>query len=202
MSQTVIQLFCKSPIAGKVKTRLIPSLGTKAATSVFQHCLKVNLELVKKSPFDAQVWLRGSPDHIMFAGFSIYPQKGSNLGEKMYNAMSRALKGAYDNVILIGSDCLDMSQESLQKVSAKLQHHDLVFVPAMDGGYVLIAAHKSIDAGLFSPIHWGTPTVLKESLENAMRLGIDTAVLNPLRDIDRPEDLSHYEVFEKYLSPE
>lgn len=202
MSKTLIQLFAKPPVSGQVKTRLIPHIGATAATAIFRHCLETSLELIKNSSFDAQIWLSEPSDHSLFAGMPVRLQQGQNLGERMYHAMSSGFHSGYSKVILIGSDCLDLTQQLLQRVFNKLQQHDVVFIPAVDGGYVLIAAKEAISSEVFSNIQWGSDKVLVQSLERAMQCGIDTVILNPLRDIDRVEDLKHYAALKPFLSSE
>ena len=199
MSQTLIQLFAKPPVEGKVKTRLIPDIGAKSATAIYQHCLTSNIRLMQKSAFDCQIWLTEPTDHLLFKGTQVIFQQGNNLGERMLHALSEALSSHYKKVILIGSDCLDLTTSLLQRVCDKLQQHDLVLIPALDGGYVLIAAKQSINPELFKDIDWSTENVLKQTLERAMSEGINAIVLNPLRDIDRVDDLQHYAELQQYL---
>lgn len=199
MTRTLIQLFAKPPVEGKVKTRLVPDIGTALATAVYQHCLKRNIELVQNSLFDYQIWLTEPSSHPLFENEPLKYQQGNNLGEKMYLAISGELPRHYEKVILIGSDCLDLTTAILQKVCEKLQQHDLIIIPAIDGGYVLIAAKKSIDAELFNHIEWGSERVLRQTIEKVMHLGIDTVILNQLRDIDRIDDLQHYAELKQYL---
>ncbi len=199
MTKALIQLFAKPPIAGMVKTRLIPDIGTRPATAIYKHCLQSNIELLKKSSFEYQIWLTEPSDHDLFQHQDIHYQQGNNLGERMYHALFDALSRQTDKVILIGSDCLDLSPSLLQKVCEKLEQHELVLIPALDGGYVLIAAKNSIDPVLFRHIDWGSEKVLLQTMESAMFAGINTFILNPLRDIDRINDVKHYTELKQYL---
>jgi len=199
LSTTLIQLFAKPPVAGKVKTRLIPDIGVKSATSVYQHCLMSTLRLVKNSPFKYQIWLTESSDNPLFENEEIMIQQGHDLGERMFHALSSAFSQHHEKAILIGSDCLDLTSGILQRVCDKLQQHDLVLVPAEDGGYVLIAAKHSIHPSLFQGIEWSSELVLKQTLDRAQTAGIKTFVFNPLRDIDHIDDLQHYAELRQYL---
>ena len=201
MSETVIQLFARPPVAGRVKTRLMASLGADKALAVYRYCLRHSLSLARDSDFDHQLWLTETSRDPLFEGETIHLQQGVDLGQRMYHAMRSALDAdnGYRQVILIGSDCIDLCQTLLQRVVARLSSHQLVMVPALDGGYVLIAARESIDPVLFRNIEWGTATVLVQTLERAMRAGIDTFLLNPLRDIDRLEDMQQYAELQQYL---
>jgi len=192
MKSTLLQLFAKPPIEGQVKTRLIPAIGAAKATAVYRHCLAANIRLLKKTGFDYQIWLTEPSDDELFHHQPIAYQQGPDLGARMLHALQQALASEYDKVILIGSDCLDLSSNILHRVCDKLAQHELVLIPALDGGYVLIAARHSIHQTLFDAIDWSSEYVLTQTLERAMRAGIDTLVLNPLRDIDRVEDLQHY----------
>jgi glycosyltransferase A (GT-A) superfamily protein (DUF2064 family) len=46
---------------------------------------------------------------------------------------------------------------------------------------------------LFNGIDWGTGTVLAKTLHVAQTLNLTHALLEPLGDVDRPEDLSRWE---------
>ena len=200
MPNSVIQLFAKPPIAGKVKTRLIPDIGEAAATAVYQHCLQYSLDVLDSSSFAHQIWLTEPSNHDLFQARTVHYQQGNDLGQKMYHAMHQALTAqAYDQVIVIGADCLDINHKILLQVQADLLHHDLVLVPANDGGYVLIAANKRIHPQVFNAVDWGSKLVLQQTLSNIRNINYSIKLMNPLRDIDRMEDLQHYPELQQYL---
>jgi uncharacterized protein len=196
---TVIQLFAKQPVQGEVKTRLIPEIGEHNATAVYRYCLQYNLSMTQQTPFDRQIWLNRMNGDEIFAQQSCHLQQGKDLGEKMYNALSTGLS-LYSKAILIGTDCLELTPEILTEVDRKLSDNELVIVPALDGGYVLIAAGKAIVADIFSDISWSTKEVLKQTLTKCMQHQIKTFILDPLRDIDHAEDLKHYPKLATYLN--
>lgn len=197
MTNTLIQLFAKPPVAGKVKTRLMADVGKQSALAIYQHCLAHNLALINHSPFEHEVWLTEPSQHELFSQQPVRYQQGRTLGDRMLHAMQTGLK-LYERVLLMGSDCLDVNLEILQQVNTKLDDHELVIIPAHDGGYVLIAARLSIHAQLFMDIDWSTPLVLKQTLLRTMHLHLNSCLLNPLRDIDHVGDLQHYEELKPY----
>ena len=75
---------------------------------------------------------------------------------------------------------------------SRLTDHDLVLGPATDGGYYLIGL-TALYPELFQDMPWGTDTVLVKTQTKAEELGLRTAFLEPLTDIDRPEDLHVWE---------
>jgi glycosyltransferase A (GT-A) superfamily protein (DUF2064 family) len=63
-----------------------------------------------------------------------------------------------------------------------------VFVPAEDGGYVLVGA-QHISRAAFDGIPWGSATVMQRSRDKLMELGWSWSECPTLWDIDRPGDL-------------
>ena len=192
-TKTVIQVFAKDPQPGQVKTRLIPDLGQARATRVYRYVLNHALQLARESHFDYQLWLNQPSTDCLFDGLDIQLQVSGDLGQKMYHALSSALDtGHFGKAILIGSDCLDLQQHHLQRVNEMLDHYSLVIIPALDGGYVLIAASQSVDPEVFNHISWSSEQVLRQSLKQCMDAQQSVRLLNPLRDIDHASDLAHY----------
>jgi rSAM/selenodomain-associated transferase 2 len=74
----------------------------------------------------------------------------------------------------------------------KLSSNSVVLGPATDGGYYLIGLARYIPE-LFLGVTWGTDRVLSESLKILGGLNLTPALLPPLDDIDRPEDLPVWE---------
>ncbi len=202
ISSTVVQLFAKAPEIGRVKTRLMAEIGAEKALAVYLYCLEHNLSLLQQSGMPYEIWLDQQSDHELLKLTKPKWQKGNNLGEKMHYAMNKALSDTnpmINQVILIGSDCLDITPALLQSVAQQLEQHPLVLIPALDGGYVLIAARQSIDTQIFQQVDWGTDKVLDQTLKNCRSIGLTPYLFNPLRDIDHVKDMQHYAVFKQFL---
>ena len=198
----VIQLFAKPPVAGRVKTRLIPDLGQSLATDIYRYCLDYALRLVRETTIDYQIWLSEDSHDSLFAGESYYLQQGADLGSRMLSAIQSHLQRETTEasaVILIGSDCLDLTHDHLQQAIDSLYSHDLVLLPTFDGGYALIGCRR-IDAKLFADIDWGQNKVLQQTLENARSLNYQVSVLETVRDIDTLQDVNHYAELRSLIS--
>ena len=63
--------------------------------------------------------------------------------------------------------------------------------PALDGGYWLLALARPLDL-LFEQMPWGTDQVLAQTLARLREAGASVAMLPPLADLDRPEDLQRW----------
>jgi len=190
----LILLFAKPPVKGKVKTRLIPELGESAATNIYRHCLNYTLGLVRQSGIDYQLWLSEESQDSIFQGQPYSLQQGTGLGSRMLTAIKSQLDQKVtenSGVILIGSDCLDLTPAHLQQAIDALRYHDMVLLPTFDGGYALIGCRR-IDTELFANVKWGGSMVLQKTLENAKSLDYRVSLLETVRDIDRLQDVNHY----------
>lgn len=184
-------VFAKPPLAGLVKTRLVPALGAEKAARVYRHCLEHALEVARHSGLDYRLFLSQQSDDALFEGEPTSLQKGGDLGRRMACAMRDLLGSCPGGAIIIGSDCLDMSIGHLQAAARALASHELVLLPAFDGGYALIGCSRD-DAELFARVDWGSDRVLRQTLANAERLGYRVSLLETVRDIDTLDDLEHY----------
>lgn len=185
----------KYPLPGEVKTRLVPPLTHGQAAGLYRCFLK-DLFAAVSSLGETDLWAAYAAAvpakdvrALVPEGFGIFAQQGSDLGERMRNAFARLLS-SYEKVSMIGADSPDLPVSFISGSFDKLDSSDVVFGPAKDGGYYLIALKHPADA-LFHGIKWGGSTVLADSLERAGRLKLSTALLEPWHDIDRPEDLEY-----------
>lgn len=188
--------FAREPVVGAVKTRLIPALGPVGACQlhealVWQTCR--NLLAVEGA--EVQLWVAGDTAHPLFgrcreAGASgLHRQRGSDLGERMADALRRGLQQA-SRVLLVGSDCPGLDPDYLGSALAALARTPVVLGPAVDGGYVLVGARQPVDA-LFRNVRWGSGEVLAVSQANARAAGWEVTLLDERADVDRPADLVH-----------
>jgi uncharacterized protein len=197
---TRIILFAKAPVAGRVKTRLIPALGAEGAAELARRMLDHTLNIASAadvgslelcaSPVSSHPDWRNIP---LPAGCETSDQGDGDLGERMARAAQRSLAGG-QNVLLIGTDCPALSVQHLRAAAAALQDqehpHNAVLQPAQDGGYLLLGL-KTYAASLFENMPWSTAQVAELTLARMAALGWRVAVLDTLPDIDRPEDLIH-----------
>lgn len=192
-----MMVFGRAPSPGRVKTRLIPALGERQATALYQHMLDRTLRVAATADVgQRQLWLDAGDVALpaypaaQTLGFSIHRQQGNDLGERMQHALHSALEAA-DCAILIGSDCPEYSTSYLDAAVAALADHDVVVGPAVDGGYVLIGLRRTAP-GLFTDIPWSTTGVMAATRLRLQALQWRWHELPALRDIDRPDDLHFF----------
>ncbi|MQM30903.1 MAG: hypothetical protein CRU78_10415, partial [Candidatus Accumulibacter phosphatis] len=67
--------------------------------------------------------------------------------------------------------------------------NDAVFIPAEDGGYVLLGL-RCPQPGLFEGVDWGSERVMAQTRQRLLALGLRWCELPALWDVDRPADLT------------
>ncbi len=191
---TRVLVFARAPVAGQVKTRLIPALGDHGAAALHRRLTEQQLERLFADPVGPlELWVTPTTGHPFFAEqaqrwpLALYPQQGDDLGARMQHAAKQALTRA-DAVILIGTDCPGLDAAYVRDAAERLRHDDACIGPALDGGYVLLGLRR-VDAALFTDIPWGTDAVAALTRRRLAQLGWCCSQLPALADIDRPEDL-------------
>jgi rSAM/selenodomain-associated transferase 1 len=195
---TVILLFAKAPIAGRVNTRLIPDIGVEEATSLQNSLIHQRLSMLSKAKL-SQVILMCALDiqHECFVSCAQkYPvqlvaQSGRNLGERMFNGISAALQ-TYKYCVVIGTDAPALDEVLIEQAIKILRSDtEVVFVPAEDGGYVLLGMRHAHDV-LFKDIDWGSAEVMQQSRHKLKMVNIPFRELASCWDVDRLEDYQRY----------
>lgn len=194
----VLMIFCKAPVAGQVKTRLITELTAEQARQVHIELTLRTLQLTTLSKLcPVQLWCTPSTDHPFFAASAqTYPvmlqqQQGNDLGERMNNAFCLALN-RYSRAVLIGCDCPSLTGQDLEDALTALnQKRSCVLGPAEDGGYVLIGLNHP-HPELFLNMPWGTDRVLELTRARLKHSTLQYHELRQQWDIDTPGDLARY----------
>lgn len=194
MTQTRIIIIAKEPRPGHVKTRLIPALGEAGAAQLADQMLQYTLrqaleaglgpvELCVSPEPRAAYWqqLAGADQAIVSS------QTEGDLGQRMATAARAALHQGLP-VMLIGTDCPDLSAGRLRQMADQLQHHDACLCPVLDGGYALLGLRR-FHPSLFNDIPWSTAEVARITRQRLAALGWRFAESETLNDIDEPEDL-------------
>jgi len=202
--KTVLLIFSKSPILGKVKNRLSKNIGLESSLHIYKKLLKHTASVAQKSRIKTVLFQNELNPELkaIFKNVADYQiQKGKNLGEKMENAFRWAFSLKYKNVILIGSDLWSLDKDTLIEAKKALEHNDLVIGPCYDGGYYLIGM-KNFNNKIFKNISWSKKQVFKQTLSKVLENSV--YYLEIKNDIDNKESLkSHpslYELYKKILS--
>lgn len=189
--KSLLMLFVRNPELGKVKTRLAASVGPEEALAIYMHLLQHTKQVTENLPMDKVVYYSNEVDQQDLWPNDKYKkqvQPSGNLGEKMEAAFRDAFAQGYTSVVIIGSDCHQLTPSIIEKAFAELNTHEVVIGPALDGGYYLLGM-KHLHPELFQNKRWSTEHVFPDTLFDIEHLHLSHKVLPELSDIDYVEDL-------------
>ena len=189
-NRNTLILFAKSAQLCRVKTRMWPELSHRECLYLHRQSTQHFIRLLSSSnKFKFVLYATSSKKRdFSFSNIEIKTQNGIDLGARMHNAIEKELHHT-ERVIVIGSDCLELSPAYIESAFTMLSSkQDVVLGPANDGGYALIGMRKAC-AALFRQMQWGSSNVLAATLQKAESLGINTHLLDPLIDVDDRNDL-------------
>jgi rSAM/selenodomain-associated transferase 1 len=204
-------IFTRYPVPGKTKTRMIPALGEQGAADL--HCRMAEYTLLNLLTLGCdqsleigiyysggaralmQNWLDPiissffeNHSHSRINPISYHAQIGEDLGKRMQGAFEDGFNHKIEKMIIIGTDCPDLSQNLIEEAFLALNSHDVVLGPASDGGYYLIGLSQSFPM-LFNHIDWGSDRVLAQTKKIIEQENLSVYDLPVLTDVDRPDDL-------------
>jgi uncharacterized protein len=195
VARAAVAVFARAPVPGEAKTRLIPSLGSTGAARLQTAFIRRTLRTATDAAVGpVSLWCAPDCADPLFAtcrddyGVALASQQGADLGARMLHAFT--VLCANRPAVLIGTDCPALTVDTLRAAAAALaQGEDAVFIPAEDGGYVLIGLARPV-AALFHGVAWGSDRVMDESRQRLRAAGLRWRELAPLWDVDRPGDLA------------
>ncbi len=199
MQDSLILIFTRNPELGKVKTRLAKGIGDKNALEIYEFLLNHTNEIVKEIRVSKRVLYSEEINQDDIWDNAIYQKKiqfGNDLGARMRNAFADGFEDDYKKIVIIGTDLYDLEATDIENALRKLDNHDIVIGPAEDGGYYLLGL-KYVPKGIFINKHWGTSSVLNDTLKDLE--GLNYHLLKTKNDIDTIHDLKKIPIFQKYI---
>lgn len=194
MSPSVLGVFAKAPVSGRVKTRLAQDIGPAAAAAMYHRLGRQVVAAAVGPGYRTVVWftpphsrdaIRAWLEGLGVAAFS--PQASGNLGTRLAHAFGRCFAAGDGAVVIIGTDAPGVNRHIVAAAFGALRTHDLVIGPSLDGGYYLIGL-TAPQPTLFQAVPWSTKDVLRTTKARARALGLSVRLLTPLRDVDNARD--------------
>lgn len=200
MKRSKLIIFTRYPEPGCTKTRLIGTLGAQGAADLQRQMTEWTVRAAcaarVKSKTDIEVCFTGGGEQKMRqwlgASLAYRLQVGQDLGERMANVFQGGFAEGYRSIVLIGTDCPELTADILDKAFGLLEQHDVVIGPTHDGGYYLIGMTGAFPQ-VFTQMPWGTDAVLEKTLEVLRSIGALWALTDELTDVDTSEDLAVWE---------
>jgi uncharacterized protein len=208
VAQPALLLFAKQPIAGEVKTRLLPQYSAAQAAEIAALLIEETVALAAAN-WPGPIYLSCTPDvgHPLFRdlaarfGVMLTAQTTGDLGARLQQALGFGIE-RHGAAAVLGCDVPHCEWEILDDANSALARGRNVLGPSEDGGYYLIGLCDRYPE-LFVDIDWGGPRVLAATLERAQAIGIEFTLLPMLRDIDTAADLwlvaKQYPVLRRFL---
>lgn len=186
MTIAALVVMAKAPVPGQSKTRLCPPCTPQQAADLAEAALRDTLAAVSATPCSRRmVALEGPAGDWLPAGVDVVPQRGAGLG--------RRLASAFEDVggpaVIVAMDTPQVSPAMLTRALAALSEPgtDAVLGPTPDGGYWTIGLRRA-DPRVFTDVPMSTPGTCAAQLKRLQLLGLSTAHLPSLTDVDSIDD--------------
>jgi len=178
-------VIAKTPIPGRVKTRLTPPCTPEQAARIAAAAIADTLAAVQAVEGEVRriVVLDGEPGPWIPDGFDVIAQRGDGLAQRLAAAFADAGGPAF----LVGMDTPQVTPELLAAGLDAVREGDAAFGAALDGGYWGIGLREP-DARVFEDVPMSEDNTGAVQRARLAILGLQTAILPPLRDIDTIED--------------
>ena len=190
-------IFLKYPEPGKVKTRLAKDVGDNVAAKIYSYMAMTIIENVVDPKSYNMIIFYDPPEKekeiknwIGKKEVQYSPQVGNTLGDRISNAFKEVYSNGTGKIVIIGTDCLDVTSENIKEAMKKLENCDVTLGPAEDGGYYLVGLNKYTPQ-IFRDIDWSTDRVLEQTLERIKVKKLNYELLKTLKDIDTFDDLGN-----------
>jgi uncharacterized protein len=198
MHANALAVMAKAPVAGQVKTRLLPAVTAEEAAELFRALLMDQLKHLQD--FDAaDFYLAFAPDegrllmeNLAPPCFGLFPQQGADLGARMEAVFKRLFDIGHKNIVLIGGDLPPVPLRYFAQAYAFLAESNprVVLGPSRDGGYYLVGCNQPTPQ-IFQGMRWSHSAVLAQTQDKLSSLKIDYHLLPSWFDIDTPADLRY-----------
>jgi glycosyltransferase A (GT-A) superfamily protein (DUF2064 family) len=179
----MIGLMCKAPETGK--TRLAAAVGAERALGLARAFLgdgaAITREVAMRCDVRAVAFAAGA---VELPGWEVRAQVEGDLGARM----GAAIAVADGPALLLGTDAPTLPVALAELAwSAVRGGADAAVVPALDGGYCVLAVARPLPE-LLRDVPWGTADVMAATVARAE--GLRLVVLPAWHDVDEAADLA------------
>jgi len=207
MANTVaVAIICKTPMAGKSKTRLSPPLRPEecaALSACFIRDLSRTIQALADdgdvagyavyTPLGTEPALR----QLLPPQFALTLQSEGDFSERLLRGIVDLLADGHQGAILVNSDSPTLPKSILREaVDAVRSGDNVTLSPALDGGYTLVGLSRP-HARLFADIPWSTSEVYRLTLERARQIGLPVVNVPGWYDVD---DAASFQMLEDEMS--
>ena len=190
-----LAIMAKAPVAGTVKTRLVPPLTSTQAAEVCRALLSDQFDHLRNfagaeryvfyTPADAEKSL----GELAGADYIYLAQSGDDLGARMHQVFIDLSRLGHRNIVLIGSDLPALPLAILEQAFGLLAQAEprVVLGPSADGGYYLVGMNRPTPE-IFANMTWSHDRVFADTTARLDALNLPYDVLPTWFDVDVADD--------------
>lgn len=182
---TQVLVLAKTPVPGRVKTRLCPPCSPEQAAAVAAAALADTLDVVTATRTAGRT-LVVDGDHAAPPGWGRVAQRGGPLGDRLANAYADTRVAGLASV-LIGMDTPQVSPALLEAAGSGLDRADAVLGAAEDGGWWVLGLRDARYAEVLRSVPMSTATTGSATLAALRACGLRVDSLAVLHDVDTAE---------------
>ena len=193
-SQNALLLFTSHPAKEARRKNLYPDLqrGQRMYRLTLSHIIGQALGAQERADFDFVVASEAEDVanlNQVFDGFArpvdytFVEHRGDQFAAKLKHALDETQALGYQNIAVIGNDCLDLTSDIFAEAFLGLRDKDLTIGPATDGGFYLLGM-RNYSPALFDDVEWCAGSVYQQICRNAANLSASVQTLPRRDDID------------------
>lgn len=183
-------VFTLGPEAEARRHPLLPERLRAEETLLRRTCLE---NVVSVGRFAGCRVELSSPTPLDLKGYDAWsPQRGSDFGERLVNALGSAFAHG-GPALIVGADVpgLDACHISAAVAGISEDADRVVVGPSPDGGFYLLASARPLD-DVLAEVRWCGGDTRRSLLAALERGGRRVVLLEPLADLDTPADLERW----------
>lgn len=194
MDEATLILVCKKPAPGIGKQRLAANLGNGMTQKVAEALLACALEdacdwpgpvVIAPANVEDVEWARALLTPVP-SPVTVVPQVAGNLGQRL-NALDQTLRAqGMKQLVFIGSDSPGLDSTDYAATREALQRADIVLIPALDGGVVLMANRCAWPD--LSALPWSSDQLGAALIDACLSAKQSVKTLGPGTDVDEIGD--------------
>ena len=191
-TRPTLYIFAKAPGMGRAKTRLARDIGVVHAKRLYRAMTAQVLRQVQDPRWDTVLAI--TPPSAIGTIPEWQAQGNASIAQipQVSGSLSPRLAAVFQSkgpVIVIGTDCPQVTATDIAAGFDALRQNKAVFGPADDGGFWLMGANAPLKPSVFDEVRWSHADTLSDI---KARIDGDIAVLRVLTDVDDLKALQAY----------
>ena len=187
-------IFTRGADSETRRRRLLPQRLAAVERAVHQRCVDATVAAGRAAGCAIAVSSpAGSAAGGAASGCHRLPQRGRGFGARLRAAMRQVHALSSGPVVVVGTDTPGLAATHLRAAIDRLEREpdSVVVGPAPDGGIYLLASRRPLDE-ILADVPWRRRETIDQLLAALAAAGLEVTLLEPLADLDRPQDLARW----------